>query len=63
MRFQVSINAQTPADKNVAKDGVSFISLEGIRPPELEDIEELPLGSPMNWTDPAAWKFDPPRIP
>lgn len=61
-RLQFAVSAAFPGNR-YAVDGTNFITLTGIRPPSLEDVVELPLGAEMMWTDPKAWKFDPPRIP
>ena len=37
--------------------------MTGVRPPTLAGITDLALGDAKNWSDPTAWKFEPPRIP
>ena len=61
-RLQLAISAASP-NNFVATDGVTHIDLEGIRPPSTDNVEVLPLGEEQLWSDPASWKFDPPRIP
>jgi len=61
-RLQLAISAASPSNI-IATDHLTHIDLEGIRPPSTEDVIVLPLGAEMLWSNPDAWKFDPPRIP
>lgn len=61
-RFQVAVSAAFPGNQ-FARDGITHIDLTAVRPPTLDDVVFAELGAAKNWTDPTAWKFDPPRIP
>ena len=53
-----------PSEQNIyADEGVSSVTLTGVRPIEVEAIEEGEVGAEMLWSDVNSWSFDPPRIP
>jgi hypothetical protein len=62
-RFKVAVSADYPGN-NAATAGVDSITLTGIPPPKAStSMEDVDLGAEQNWSDPAAWRFDPPRLP
>ena len=53
-----------PSAQNLYQDhGVSSVTLTGVRPIEVTEIEEGDPGEETLWSSVDTWNFDPPRIP
>ena len=60
--FELAITARSP-NNAVASDDVTTLTVTSVIPDIVTEVEELELGDQTAWSNPASWRFDPPRLP
>ena len=60
--FELAITAKSP-NNAVASDDITTLTVKAVIPNIVTEVEELELGDQTAWSNPASWRFDPPRLP